>query len=99
MEDKLEELKKYSDPLQVAKMGDKYIKGTPIYISTRKDKKYMVEAPDGKWIHFGQMGYKDGTLMDKERNQRRDRFRKRNHKWSASDKWTPAYLSYWILWT
>lgn len=98
MEDKLEELKKYSNPLQVAKMGDKYIRGTPIYISTRKDKKYMIETPDGKWIHFGQMGYKDGTLKDDDREQRRKRFRKRNAKWSNQDKWTAGYLSYHLLW-
>jgi hypothetical protein len=96
MEDKLKELKKYSNPLQVAKMGDKYIKGTPIYISTRKDKKYMVEAPDGKWIHFGFFGMQDFTLH--RDIVRRDRFRKRNAKWAEQDKWTAGWLSYHLLW-
>lgn len=98
MEDKFNELKKWSNPDLVAKMGDKYIPKTPIYVSTRKDKKYMVETPDGKWIHFGQMGYKDGTLKDNDREQRRNRFLHRNAKWSEANIFTPAYLSYYLLW-
>lgn len=98
MEDKFNELKKWSNPDLVAKMGDKYIPKTPIYVSTRKDKKYMVETPDGKWIHFGAMGYKDGTLNDADKENRIKRFRKRNKKWSQQDKWSAGWLSYHLLW-
>ena len=50
--------------------------------STRKDKKYMVKTPSGKWIHFGNKNFqqfKDSTGLglythlnhgDKERRKR-----------------------------
>jgi len=37
----------------------------PIYTlskSTRKDKKWMIETPEGKTIHFGASGYEDYTM-------------------------------------
>lgn len=64
--------------------------------STRKDKKYMLKSPAGRWIHFGQMGYED---YSKHKNlMRREAFRLRNKKWKDADTYTPAYLSYWLLW-
>ena len=94
---KEEEMEKYSNPDIVREMADKYLgPDVPIHYSTRKDKKYMVQNPEGKWIHFGQMGYEDFT---RHRNlRRRDAFRTRNKKWATSQKWTPAWLSYWLLW-
>jgi len=56
----------------------------------------MVKNPQGKWIHFGQMGYEDYTKHKDE--TRRDNFRKRNAKWSKAEKYSPAWLSYWLLW-
>ena len=50
--------------------------------STKKDKKYMVKTPSGRWIHFGARGmeqFKDSTGLglyskfdhgDKERQRR-----------------------------
>jgi hypothetical protein len=65
--------------------------------STRKNKKVMVLNPlTNKWIHFGEKGYIDYTA-----SQDIDKlilFRKRNAKWKNAEKWTPAYLSWWILW-
>ena len=64
--------------------------------SSRKDKKYMIKNPDGKMVHFGAIGYADYTAhKDKER---RKRFRNRNHKWASSPKWSPAWLSFYLLW-
>ena len=96
---KEEELLKYSDPTKVLKAVKKYLgKHVELYVSTRKNKKYMVQSPEGKWIHFGQMSYKDGTLNDTDRDQRRQRFLKRNAKWSEADPYTPSFLSYYLLW-
>ena len=52
----------YSNPQIVRKMADYYL-GTdvPLYLSTHKNKKYMVQNPQGVWIHFGQYGMQDYT--------------------------------------
>jgi Family of unknown function (DUF5754) len=52
----------YSNPIAVKKNIDKWLGyDVPLYISSKEDKKYMIQNPDGKWIHFGQMGYEDFT--------------------------------------
>ena len=56
----------------------------------------MVQNPEGKWIHFGFYGMEDFT---KHRNlRRRDAFRIRNAKWATAPKWSPSWMSYWLLW-
>lgn len=56
------EIWKWSNPLQVRKMADKYLgEDIPIYLSNKKGKKYMVQDLNGKWIHFGQLKYQDFT--------------------------------------
>jgi hypothetical protein len=61
-----------------------------------KNKKYMVKKPDGKMIHFGEKRYADFTGDQDE--DRRANFKKRNKKWATAEKWSPAWLSYKILW-
>jgi len=52
----------YSNPAQVRLLAKKYLgKTAKIGLSTKKEKKYMVATPDGKIVHFGQMGYEDFT--------------------------------------
>lgn len=86
---------KYSNPSIVQKNSDKFLGDTKIMISSRKNKKYMIEH-NGKKIHFGQMGFEDYT---KHRDMnRRDLFRKRNHKWANAEKYSPSWLSYYLLW-
>ncbi len=65
--------------------------------STRNGKKYMLYNPNtNKWVHFGAYGYDDYT---KHKNKiRRDKFLIRNHKWATSDKYYPAFMSYYLLW-
>ena len=94
MRSKYEQLKEFSDPEIVAHKAQE-LGLNPMNESSRKDKKFMVF--DGhKMQHFGQMGYYDYTrTLDKEK---RDRFRKRNHKWANSPKYSPAWLSYYLLW-
>ena len=48
----------YSNPAEVYRQASKYLgKTAKISLSTKKEKKYMVVTPDGKIVHFGQMGY------------------------------------------
>ena len=58
-------------------------------------KKYMV-FNGTKMIHFGQFGYEDYTKHGDEK--RRDNFRKRNMKWAYARKYSPAWLSFYLLW-
>lgn len=99
MNNKIEELFKWSNPKQAQKMAYKYLgKDADLYVSTRKNKKYMVETPDGKMIHFGTLDPPMEDYTKHKDKERRDRFRKRNAKWSQQDKWTAGWLSYYILW-
>lgn len=68
----------------------------PVYFSTRKAKKYMIQDDRQKWIHFGQKGYEDFTAHNDEK--RRDKFRSRNRKWATARVYSPAWLSYYLLW-
>lgn len=87
----------YSDPYIAQQNAFKYLgKDAILYESTRRDKKYMIRTPDDKWVHFGFFGMEDYT---KHKDLlRRDAFRKRNKKWSTAPVWSPAWLSYYILW-
>jgi hypothetical protein len=93
---KLKELENYSN-INLVRENAEANDINKIYPSTRKDKKYMVMNPyNNKWTHFGLMGYLD---YSKNRNIfRRDAFRKRNKKWADAEPYTPAYLSYYLLW-
>ena len=92
--DKITELKKYSNYDEVKKRGEKY--GiNDIQISNRKDKKYMI-IYNNKKISFGQMGYED--LTHHRDLHRAELFKKRNHKWADAEKYSPAWLSYYLLW-
>jgi lipopolysaccharide export system protein LptA len=95
--DKEDQLLMYSDPVKVHKIATKLLgKEHSVYLSTRKNKKYMVKSPDGKWIHFGEMGYEDKTLHGDE--ARAEKFRKRNARWAKQNKWSAGWLAYHILW-
>lgn len=96
MENKIIEILKYSDPIIVRENANKYL-GTdvPVYLSTRKDKKYMIKH-NNRWVHFGQMHYIDFTLSQDE--NKKLNFQKRNYKWAKQDKYTPGWLSYNLLW-
>jgi hypothetical protein len=56
----------------------------------------MVQNPDNKWIHFGQIPFDDYTKHGDD--DRRKRFRDRNSKWANAKKYSPAWLSYHLLW-
>ena len=91
---KIDELKKFSDPEEVVYKAQQ-MGLNPIYESSRKDKKYMVFNNE-KMIHFGQMGFEDYTKHHDK--TRRDRFRRRNHKWATAPRYSPSFLSWNLLW-
>lgn len=95
-----DELIKYSNPAVVAGNAVKYFgKTVPLFISSRVDKKYMIQKPDGSMIHFGGMPYQDFTYH--QDTDRRDRYLKRaSHirgQW-RTDKYSANNLSMNILW-
>ena len=91
---KLKELRNYSDPEYVMNKA-KMMGLNPVHESSRKDKKYMVF--DGRtMVHFGQMGYEDASKHNDI--DRINRFKKRNWKWQNSPKYSPAWLSWFLLW-
>lgn len=91
---KLRELRNYSDPEYVMNKA-KMMGLNPVHESSRKDKKYMVF--DGRtMVHFGQMGYEDATKHND--TDRINRFKKRNWKWQNAPKYSPAWLSWFLLW-
>ena len=96
-DNKIKDIYEYSNPDKVKENIKKYFgKNLSLYLSYKPDKKYMLQSPDGKWVHFGAINYKDYTLHQDE--NRRQRFLKRNAKWSKAEKYSPAYLSYYLLW-
>lgn len=96
---KYREVSKWSNPVIVAQLVAHYLgKDTPLKISTRKDKKYMVQSPEGKWIHFGQMNPPMADFTRHQDEARRERFRIRNARWARAPKWSSAWMSYFILW-
>jgi hypothetical protein len=93
------DINRYSNPIMVQKLAHKLLgEETRIVISPRKDKKYRIYNPEtNKYVDFGQMGYEDAT---KHKNlDRIKRFRLRNAKWKDAPKYSPAWLSYYLLWS
>lgn len=59
----------------------------------------MVQNPDNKWIHFGQMGYEDYTKHKDDDRRKNYLNRSSNIKgqWKAN-KYSPNNLSIHLLW-
>lgn len=95
MKSKEEQLKLYSDISKVQKLAKK-LGLNPVEISSRKSKKYMIHDDEGHVKHFGLMGYQDYTRHLSK--TRRDAFRRRNKHWENAPKYSPAWLSYHLLW-
>ena len=93
-------ISKYSNPPQVYRLASKYLgKKAKIGLSTKKNKKYMVTTPDGKIVHFGEMGYEDFT-RHKDKTRRKNyltRSRKIRGNWK-SDKYSANNLAIHLLW-
>ena len=93
----MEKICEVSNPELVLKQLKKnYGDDVDLYLSTSKNKKYMIFDEDGKKLHFGDLRFSDYTKhKDKKR---RESFRNRNKRWANADKFTPAHLSYYLLW-
>jgi len=86
-----------SNPEIVLKQLKKYYgDNVHLYLSSSKNKKYMVFDEKGRKVHFGSILYSDYTKHKDK--QRRNNFRNRNIRWKDADKYTPAHLSYHLLW-
>ena len=93
----MEKICEVSNPEIVLKQLKKYYgDDVDLYFSSSKNKKYMVFDEEGKKVHFGDLLYPDYTKHKDK--QRRDNFRNRNKKWKDADKYTPAHLSFYLLW-
>ena len=98
--DKEKAIRKYSNPAQVRKLAKKYFgKTVKVRLSSKKEKKYMIKTPEGRTVHFGQMGYEDYT---KHKNKtRRKNYLTRSAKirgnW-AKDRFSANNLARKLLW-
>jgi len=96
----INDLTQFSNPSVSQANAIKYLgKKAILYPSNKKDKKYMIQRPDGKMIHFGQLGYEDFTKhQDPDRRQRYlTRTANMRGNWK-SDPYSANNLSRNILW-
>lgn len=94
------EIMKWSNPVQVKKNANKYFsEDVPIYLSNRKDKKYMLQNPYGVWVHFGQIGFEDFTKHNDEKKRQNYLSRTAGIKgdWEENP-YSPNNLSRSLLW-
>jgi hypothetical protein len=79
-----------------------------LYKSSRKGKKYMLQAHD-KRIHFGAKGMRDYTLLNNpkskfylrdktDRDKVREMYRARHSRDPINTPLTPGALSWFLLW-
>lgn len=89
-----------SDPERVLHNARLYFgRDIPIYRSTRSTKKFMVQRPDGKWVHFGQQGAEDYTFHRNETRRLNYIKRASNIKGNwKDDPYSPNMLSLHLLW-
>jgi len=96
----MEKICEVSNPKMVLKQLEKYYGDeVDLYLSTSKNKKYMVFNEDGKKVHFGSILYQDYT-------KHKDKKRRLNYLKRASNikgNWrqnpfSPNMLSIILLW-
>jgi hypothetical protein len=102
MENKYNELLKYSNPTIVKKKAvDLFGKNVKLAVSTRKDKKYMIQDPQGRWIHFGGFNPPMEDYTKHRDPERRRRYLQRataiRGDW-ASNPYSSNSLSVALLW-
>lgn len=85
----------FSNPKIVNEKAKEY--GLEVVYSPRKGKKYRIVNPEtNKYVDFGSIDYEDYTKHQDEK--RLMKFKSRNRKWYDSPKYSPAWLSAWLLW-
>ena len=92
-------LNKYSN-FKTVNDNAKRLYNKEVFLSTRKNKKYMIKNDNNKFVHFGQLGYEDFTKhLDK---QRQELYLKRATKIKGDWKeniYSPNMLSIVLLWS
>lgn len=93
-------VEQYSNPVKALLNAKRYLgKNTQLFISTKKDKKYMIQDPDGKWVHFGQIGYDDFLKHGDPIRRNNYLIRSANIRGNwQDDPYSPNNLSRNILW-
>ena len=95
---KYDRLIKVSDPDEVNRRANEYY-NKPVFLSNRKNKKYMIEDDNEKLIHFGDIRYFDFTKHNDDK--RRIKYKKRmmgiKGKWRTNE-YSPNWLSLRLLW-
>lgn len=67
--------------------------------STRSGKKWQVETPNGKTVHFGARGYEDYTMhQDSNRKANYLSRHEARENWEKSGLNTAGFWSRWLLW-
>jgi hypothetical protein len=96
--EKYTQLLKVSDPEEVNKRALELYK-KPVFVSTRKYKKYMILDDNEKWRHFGDIRYQDAT-SHKDMNRIMNYWmRMYNIKGNwRDDEYSPNNLSLHLLW-
>jgi len=100
--DKLEQLKKVSNPKEVIKNAQQYFNDPDIkvYLSKRKDKKYAIyDKIIKKLVHFGNVNYEDYT-KHKNEERRQNYLNRASHikgVWKENI-YSPNNLSLHLLW-
>jgi hypothetical protein len=95
----MNELNKYSD-FDTVNANAKRLYNKEVFLSTRKNKKYMIMNDNNTFVHFGQLPYTDFTKHLDE--QRRELYLKRASKIKGEWKtniYSPNMLSIVLLWT
>jgi len=94
--EKLRRLYEVSDPDEVNRRAQE-LNLNPVHPSSQAKFKYMT-FNGNKMVHFGSMipPYQDYTKHHDLK--RRNNFRKRNARWRDAPMYSPAFLSYWLLW-
>jgi hypothetical protein len=87
-----------SNPNIVLRLARKYY-NKDVYLSTRKNKKYMIKNDYGEMVHFGDIRYEDFTYHKDITRQQNYLTRATNIKgdW-ANDMFSPNMLSIILLW-
>ena len=98
----LQQLQKHSDVNRVIENAKKYFNddNIEVYMSTNPSKKYMIFDPEKyKFIHFGDIRYKDYTytLSDKKRDNYLKRSEKIKGDWK-NNKYSANNLAINLLW-
>ena len=94
-------LELYSNPKIAQKKAFEYLgKSAVLKPSTKQGKKYMIYNPEEqRWIHFGQLGYKDFTFSQDEKQRKNYLNRTSNMRGNwKNNPYSPNNLSRNILW-